>query len=218
MAEESLILSPLGLESPAIHKVTVHPTGKHSLQPAITFDCISLHNLETLFTQPKTLQSSGGAGSIESMSSDSFLPKGTAIDIFCLVFLVRDCYKDKCRYITWEHKALGVNIWIYLKKASPRIKMVLGKRSYRVNVLQDFHTNVLYIYCAVLVSVTYWPTDMKVDIKKTFLLIPSFSLSSLWLFVWCSYIWWLEISWDIKPRHSQGIIAAFFFPHKQFHT
>lgn len=74
MAEESLILFPSGLKSPAIHKVTVHPTGKHSLQAAITFDCISRHNLETLFTQPETPHSSGRARSIESMSSDSFLP------------------------------------------------------------------------------------------------------------------------------------------------
>lgn len=81
---ESLILSPLGLESPAIHKVTVHPTGKHSLQPAITFDCISLYNLETLFTEPKTLQSGGRTGSIESMSSDSFFPK--ALQSTCFVF------------------------------------------------------------------------------------------------------------------------------------
>lgn len=46
-------LSPSGFQAPAIHKVTVHPTGKHSLQPAITSDCASLCNLETLFTQPK---------------------------------------------------------------------------------------------------------------------------------------------------------------------
>lgn len=84
MAAEPLILSPSSPESPAIHKVTVHPTGKHSLQAAITFDCVSLHNLETLFTQPKTLQSSGRAGSIESMSSDSFLPK--ALQLTCFVF------------------------------------------------------------------------------------------------------------------------------------
>lgn len=103
MAGGSLILSPRGLKSPAIHKVTAHPTGKHSLQAAITFDCISLHNLETLFTQPKTLQSSGKARSIESMSSDSFL--------------VRECYKDKRRYITWEHEGVGVTIYIDLRKA-----------------------------------------------------------------------------------------------------
>lgn len=83
--QESLILSPLGLESPAIHKVTVHPTGKHSLQSAITFDCISLRNLETLFTQPKTLQSSGRAGSIESMSSDSFFSQRRC-DLTCFQF------------------------------------------------------------------------------------------------------------------------------------
>lgn len=46
-------LYPSGLGAPAIHKVTVHPTGKHSLQPAITSDCASPCNLETLFTQPK---------------------------------------------------------------------------------------------------------------------------------------------------------------------
>ncbi len=117
MAGESLILYPLGLESPAIHKVTVHPTGKHSLQAAITFDCISLHNLETLFIQPKTLQSSGRAGSIESMWSDSFLPK--AIDMFWFFEGgAGECYKDKCRYITWEHKVVGVTTCTDLKKAS----------------------------------------------------------------------------------------------------
>lgn len=83
--QESLILSPLGFESPAIHKVTVHPTGKHSLQPAITFDCISLCNLETLFTQPKTLQSIGRAGSIESMSSDSFFSQRRC-NLTCFLF------------------------------------------------------------------------------------------------------------------------------------
>lgn len=115
--------SPLGLESPAIHKVTVHPTGKHSLQAAITFDCISLHNLETLFTQPKTLQSGGSAGSIESMSSNSFLPKATQLTFFCcrcfacFLFFSTECNEDKCRYITWEHKAAGVTMGIDLKPA-----------------------------------------------------------------------------------------------------
>lgn len=122
-AGESLILSPLGLESPAIHKVTVHPTGKHSLQPAITFDCISLHNLETLFTQPKTIQSSGRAGSIESMSSDSFFPK--ALQLTCFGFLVWECYKDKCGYITWK--------WCLV--IDPTVS---------VDVLEEFHKDVLY--------------------------------------------------------------------------
>lgn len=67
------IFSPSGFEAPAIQNVAVHPTGKLSLQAAITFDCISLYNLETLFIQPKTLQSTGRAGSIESMSNDSVL-------------------------------------------------------------------------------------------------------------------------------------------------
>lgn len=80
MAGESLIRSPLGLESPAIHKVTVLPTGKHSLQAAITFDCISLHNLETLFTQ-KHFNPAGEPGQLNQCQVTSS-PKGIAIDIF----------------------------------------------------------------------------------------------------------------------------------------
>lgn len=63
----ALSLRPRG----TCYPLTVHPTGKLSLQPAITFDCICLYNLETLFIQPKTLPSSGRVGSIESMASDS---------------------------------------------------------------------------------------------------------------------------------------------------
>lgn len=154
MAGESLILSPLGLESPAIHKVTVHPTGKHSLQAAITFDCISLHNLETLFTQPKTLQSSGRAGSIESMSSDSFLPK--AEQLTCFAFLVRECYKDKSRYITWEHKAVGVTMCIDLKKAEPwdsnlKWKLCLAKDPTESMSLKTFRKiSFMIVTCIVL--------------------------------------------------------------------
>lgn len=67
------VLNPLSLRPRGTcYPLTVHPTGKLSLQPAITFDCICLYNLETLFIQPKTLPSSGRAGSIESMASDSF--------------------------------------------------------------------------------------------------------------------------------------------------
>lgn len=60
------------------YPLTVHPTGKVSLQPAITFDCICLCNLETVFIQPKTLPSSGRVGSIESMASDSFFSPSKA--------------------------------------------------------------------------------------------------------------------------------------------
>lgn len=121
-AGESLILSPSGLESPAIHKVTIHPTGKHSLQPAITFDCISLHNLETLFTQPKTLQSSGRAGSIESMSSDSFFPK--ALQSTCFGFF-------------WFENVTRTSVGISHEK-----RCLVIDPSVSVDVLEEFHKDV----------------------------------------------------------------------------
>lgn len=77
--QESLILFPLGLESPAIHKVTVHPTGKHSLQPAITFDCISLCNLEHCSLSQKHFNPAGEQGQLSQCRVTPFSPEGAAI-------------------------------------------------------------------------------------------------------------------------------------------
>lgn len=59
-----------------------------------------------------------------------------------------ECYKDKCRYITWEHKAASLTMCIDPRKASWGTQTSkdngVWQRSYRVNVLEDLHKDVLY--------------------------------------------------------------------------
>lgn len=125
MAVRSLILSPWCRVSPAIRKVTVHPTGKHSLQAAITSDCISLHNLETLFTQPKTLQSSGEAGQSTQCRATSFSRRHRNWHFFVIL---GECYNDGgvsrsyvCDHVRWSQEKSTEGI-------KPQTKVMPSKR------------------------------------------------------------------------------------------
>lgn len=116
--------------------------------------------------------------------------------MFCFFFLVRECYKDKCWFITWEHKAAGVTTVCALisgkpaEGIKPQMEMLPGKRSYRVNVLEDL--SFMIVTCVVLWQclspkvqgekrMVYFPfsTLCSVEAKKTFLPSRPFFLSEL---------------------------------------
>ena len=125
MAGRSLILFSLR------PRITCHPQShRPSHRKTLITGChyVWLHlslslsvTLKHCSLRQKTLQSGGRAGSIESMSSDSFLPTALAIDMFCFFLWFRDCYKDECRSITWEHEVVGVMMYADLgeKKKNP---------------------------------------------------------------------------------------------------